>query len=153
MLLLGAVAFWWGAIVLPRLVSLAFPELLSPDAVPPQLNPDEEESLANTVSAIFLLITALLALGNAVVSRRRGAGLIAVGGWTALAVMTASVAWEEKADFKGGFAPAAGRWLFGELWSRNWLTDSTDSPTSRRSLAAVWRRRWTPESGRPAFAR
>ena len=38
-----------------------------------------------------------------------------------------------------------------ELWSRNWLTDSTDSPTSRRSLAAVWRRTWTPEGGRPAF--
>ena len=37
-----------------------------------------------------------------------------------------------------------------ELWSRNWLTDSTDSPTSRRSLAAVWRRTWTPEGGRPA---
>ena len=32
-----------------------------------------------------------------------------------------------------------------ELWSRNWLTDSTDSPTSRRSLAAVCRRTWTPD--------
>ena len=29
-LLLGAVAFWWGLIVVPRLVSLAFPELLPP---------------------------------------------------------------------------------------------------------------------------
>ena len=140
-LLLGAVAFWWGAIVLPRLVSLTFPELLSPDAVPPHLNPDREGSLANTVSAIFLLITALLALGNAVVSRRRGAGLIAVGGWTALAVMTASVAWEEKADFKGGFAPAAGRWLFGELWSNTSVIESAwvlMSPLIMTFVVAMW---------------
>ena len=33
-------------------------------------------------------------------------------------------------------------------WSRNWLTDSIDSPASRRSLAAVWRRMWTPDGRR-----
>jgi len=37
-----------------------------------------------------------------------------------------------------------------ELWSRKRLTSSTDSPTSRRSLAAAWRRMCTPAGGRPA---
>ena len=50
-LLLGAVAFWWGLIVVPRLVSLAFPELLSPDTIPRHLNPDQEGTVANAVSA------------------------------------------------------------------------------------------------------
>ena len=141
MLLLGVVAFWWGAIVLPRLVSLTSPELLSPDAIPRHLDPDKERTVANAVSAASLLIVALLALGNAVVSRRRGAGLIAVGGWTALAVMTASVAWEEKADFRGGFAPAAGRWLFGELWSNTSGIDSSFvlmSPLIMTFVVAMW---------------
>ena len=40
-LLLGAVAFWWGLIVVPRLVSLAFPELLSLDAIPRHLDPEQ----------------------------------------------------------------------------------------------------------------
>ena len=40
LLLLGAVGFWWGAVVVPNLISLAFPEWLSPDAIPRDLNPD-----------------------------------------------------------------------------------------------------------------
>ena len=38
-----------------------------------------------------------------------------------------------------------GRYLLvdaSKLRSRNWLTDSTDSPTLGRSLAAVWRMTW-----------
>ena len=67
-LLLGAVAFWWGLIVVPRLVSLALPDLLPPDAISRHLNPDVEGSLANAVSATALLIAALLAFANVVVS-------------------------------------------------------------------------------------
>ncbi len=37
-----------------------------------------------------------------------------------------------------------------ELWSRKRLTCSTDSPASRRSLAAEWRKMWTPAGGSPA---
>ena len=40
-----------------------------------------------------------------------------------------------------------------ELWSRNRLTSSMDSPASRRSFAALWRKMWTPDSGSPAFFR
>ncbi len=59
-----------------------------------------EGSLANSVSAACLAVVALLALGNAVVSRRQGgAGLITVGGWTLLAVTAAYVAWEEVSEF------------------------------------------------------
>ena len=118
-LLLGAVAFWWGLIFAPPLVSLTFPELLSLDAIPPHLNPDVERNLANAVSATFLLITALLAFGNAVVSRRRALrraqdatqGWIAAGGWTALAVTATFLAVEEVAEFKG----AAGMGALGEI--------------------------------------
>ena len=106
-LLLGLVVFWWGVIVVPRLVSLGFPELLSPDAIPRHLDPEEERMVANAVSAVSLLIVALLALGNAVVSRRGALrqaqdaahGWIASGGWTALAVTAAYLAWEEVSEF------------------------------------------------------
>ena len=124
-LLLGAVAFWWGLIFAPRLVSLTFPDLLSPDAIPPHLNPDTERTVANAVSAIFLLIAALLAFANALRSfgrlrtqhvSRRGAvpqahGWIATGGWTALAVTAAFLAGEEVAEFK----TAAGMIALGEI--------------------------------------
>ena len=41
-LLVGAVVFWWGLIVVPRVVSLALPDLLPPDAIPESLDPDLE---------------------------------------------------------------------------------------------------------------
>ena len=124
-LLLGAVAFWWGAIVAPRLVSLTLPELLPPEAIPRHLDPDSEGNLANAVSAIFLLITALLAFANALRSfgrlrtqdvSRRGAvpqahGWIATGGWTTLAVTATFLAWEEIFEFKA----AAGMSALGQM--------------------------------------
>ncbi len=124
-LLLGAVAFWWGLIFAPRLVSLTFPDLLSPEAIPPHLNPDVERNLANAVSATFLLIAALLAFANTLRSfgrlrtqdvSRRGAvpqahGWIATGGWTALAVTATFLAWEEIFEFKG----AAGMSALGQM--------------------------------------
>ena len=147
-LLLGGVAFWWGAVVAPQLVRMAFPSLLPWDALPRQLNPDLETSVANTVSAASLLIVALLALWNAVVSRRGAVrqaldgahGWIAVGGWTVLAVTTALLAWEEKADFRGGLVPSAGRSLFGELWSHASGIDDTTllSPLIVAFAVVMW---------------
>lgn len=111
-LLLGAVAFWWGAVVFPPLVSAAFPDFLPPDTIPPTLTPDQEGTAANAVSAFFLLITALLAFANAYRSfdrfRTRG-NRITMLGWTALAITTAGLAWEEIAEFK----LAEGIWELG----------------------------------------
>ena len=146
LLLVGLVAFWWGAVVAPQLISLAFPWLLPRGALPPQLNPNAEGSVANTISAGSLLIVALLALGNALrqaqyVSRRRALrpldkrvaqdathGWIAAVGWTALAVGAALLAWEESHEvvgFRSQFVPAAGQSLFGELRSHTSGIDIT----------------------------
>ena len=118
-LLLGAVGFWWGLIVVPRLVSLAFPELLAPDAIPRHLDPDSEGNLANAVSAIALLITGLLALGNAVVSRgglRQAGGWIAAGGWTVLGATAIYLAWEEVSEFHAEGTRALGETLLGTAY-------------------------------------
>lgn len=117
-LLVGAVAFWWGAIVVPRLVSLAFPQVLAPESIPWHLNPDQDGSGTNAVSAAALLIAACLALGNAVISRRMKAGRTAVGGWTTLALTAAYLAWEEVSDFHVRSLDPIERFVFGdELFS------------------------------------
>ena len=113
LLLLGAVGLWWGGHVGPQLFSLAFPTLLSPDLLPPQLNPEQDGSLANTVSAVALLTAAVLALGNAVASRLKAAGWIAVSGWTLLAIAAAYLAWEEVSDFHVTDLDPIGRAIFG----------------------------------------
>ncbi len=124
-LLLGAVAFWWGAIVVPRLVSLTFPELLPHDALPSNLDPDDEGSLANGVSALLLLVTALLALANAIVSYRRARrlsdgprtqGWIAAAGWAALAITTAYLAWEEVSEFHAEGTRGLGETVLGAAY-------------------------------------
>ncbi|MCY3801128.1 MAG: hypothetical protein OXG46_06085 [Chloroflexi bacterium] len=99
LLLLGAVAFWWGAVVTPQLISLALPTILPWGSISLQLQPDVEGNLVNAVSAASLLIVALLAVANALRSRRRGAGLIAVGGWSATAITSAYLAWAEISEF------------------------------------------------------
>ena len=128
-LLLGTVAFWWGAVVVPQLVSLAFPELLPPSPILRHLNPDNEGTVANTVSAVALLTVAMLAFVNALrlfgrlrahdVRRSKAVRLfdrlgsrdwIAAGGWTALAITATFLAWEEIAEFK----LAAGIWELGK---------------------------------------
>ena len=98
-LLLGAVAFWWGLIVVPRLVSLAFPELLSLDAIPRHLDPDKEGTVANAVSAASLLIVALLAFVMVRQAHHARSYWITTGGWTVLAVTAAYLAWEELSEF------------------------------------------------------
>ena len=113
LLLVGAVVFWWGGHVGPKLFSLAFPALLPPDALPPQLNPELDGGLANMVSTVALVIAALLALGNAVDCRLRAAGRVAVGGWTVLALTAAYLAWEELSDFHATDLGPIGRSIVG----------------------------------------
>ena len=101
LLLLGAVVFWWGAIVLPQLISFTVPEMLPRGALPRHLNPDTEGSLANAVSAASFAVVALLALGNTSRSLRiqnAQKNWIAVGGWAALAVTAVYLTVDETVD-------------------------------------------------------
>ena len=139
-LLLGVVAFWWGAVVAPQLISLSFPSLLPWSALPLQLNPDVEASAANTVSAAALLIVALLALAMVRQAHHARSYWITTGGWAVLAVTAALLAWEEKVDLRGRLVPAAGKSLFGELWSHASGMDVTVvlSPLIVAFLVAMW---------------
>ena len=116
LLILGAVLFWWGGVVVPNLISLAFPAWLPPESIPRDLNPDIdwEGRLANRVSAAALLVLAVLAFSSAEASRRRSAGWVVIGGWTALAATAILLAWEEMSDFHATALPGLGRQLFGE---------------------------------------
>ena len=116
LLILGAVLFWWGGVVVPNLVSLAFPAWLSPESIPRDLNPDIdwEGRLANRVSAAALLALAVLALVSAEVSRRRSDGWVAVMGWTVLAGTAAFLFWEETTDFHATELPGLARSVFSE---------------------------------------
>ncbi|MYD93886.1 MAG: hypothetical protein F4Y02_09380 [Chloroflexi bacterium] len=99
LLLVGAVVFWWGAFVIPRLVSLVFPEWLSPASIPWHLNPEQEGSVANVLSAVSFLTVGLLGTANAVVGYRAMAGWVAVGGWGVLAVAAALASLNELLDY------------------------------------------------------
>ena len=103
---MGAVAFWWGAVVIPQLLRLLFPELLPAGATPWQLHPDQEGNVANAVSAAALSTLASLALATAVRNGCRRAGWIAIGGWAALAATGAYLAWEEVVGFHTTLKPA-----------------------------------------------
>ncbi len=113
LLLLGAVVFWWGGYVIPQLLALGFPAVLSSEALPLHLNPEHEETFANIVAATALSTLAILALVNAVVAHRKAAGRIAIGGWTATALTAAYVAFEEVSDFHATGLTALERSVFG----------------------------------------
>lgn len=115
LLLLGVVTFWWGAVVIPNLLSLALPGLLSPDAIPRDLDPDVdwEGRLANRVSIAALLGLAVLALAAALSSGRRSAGWIAIAGWVGVAAAACVLAWEESSDFHATVLPRWARKVFG----------------------------------------
>lgn len=101
LLLLGVMIFWWGGYVATHLFSLAFPELLPPwDPILGRLDADNEGTIANAVSAAGLACVSALALAAAAVSFRRSAGWIAAGGWAALTLTAAALAFEELAEFK-----------------------------------------------------
>ena len=122
--LVVAVVFWWGGVVIPRLISLVLPEWLPPEAIPRDLNPDLdlEGRLANRVSAGALMVLAFLALINAGVSRRTAAGRIAVIGWFVLGVATGYLAWEEVSDFHvASIALGVGRAVFGVVSQYLWV--------------------------------
>ena len=116
LLLLGGVLFWWGGVLVPNLVSLAFPAWLPPESIPRDLNPeiDWEGRLANRVSAAALLVLAVVAIVSAEVSRRRTDGWIVVAGWTVLAGTAAFLFWEETSDFHATELPGLARSVFSE---------------------------------------
>ena len=61
--------------------------------------------------------------------------------------------WVNSAAFQHGHKTHSSQGPVGtasELWSRKRLTSSMDSPMSRRSFAAEWRKTCTPASGSPA---
>ncbi len=115
LLLLGAVLFWWGGVVVPNLVSLAFPGWLAPESIPRDLNPDidYEGRLANRASTAALLVLGVLAMLAAVVSRGRGEGRIAVGGWAVLSGTALVLGWEETTEVHSTIVPAIGSRLLG----------------------------------------
>ncbi len=119
-LLPSLMAFWWSAVVVPRLVSLAFPQWLPSGAIPWHLNPDKEGSAANAVSAAALATAALLTLGAAAASHRRGDGRFAVGGWTIVAITSAYLAWEEISGFHVTFGRKVIASVFGIQNSQLW---------------------------------
>lgn len=114
-LLLGAVIFWWGAVVAPNLISLAFPGWLSTESIPRDLNPDIdfEGRLANRVSTLALVVLGALAMLNAVVSRRRNKGRLVVGGWTLLSGTAFLLGLEETTEVHSTIVPAIGSQLLG----------------------------------------
>ena len=106
-------AFWWGGIVIPRLLSLSSSALLPPDALPGSLDPEFEGTIANSVSAAALIVLSLLSFANVADSLRRAAGRIAVGGWLVMTLAATFLAWEELSDFHTTGLVEIERSLFG----------------------------------------
>ena len=125
--------------------SLRSPSCFHPKPFRGIWDPDSEGNLANAVSAIFLLITALLAFANALRSfgrlrtqdvSRRGAvpqahGWIATGGWTTLAVTATFLAWEEIFEFKAAAGMSAlGQMVLGTAYDGTLWPVVVESPDS-----------------------
>ena len=95
LILLFAIVFWWGAVFGTQIFSLVFPQVLSPESIHDDLNPDRDGTLANTVSTAAFLIFSMLALANVVTGHRRKSGLAVVGGWIVLAMTAIILAVED----------------------------------------------------------
>ncbi|MCY4113560.1 MAG: hypothetical protein OXG33_06435 [Chloroflexi bacterium] len=122
-LLLVAVAFLWGLILVPRLFSIAFPEWLPVDVIRQlQLDPEQEGSLANAASAFTFAVAAILALANAVGSWRTASGGVVVGSWVAPAVVLGLLAWNEIADAHSTDLPVFGAHLDQSPWALSLLS-------------------------------
>ncbi len=98
LLLLGAVAFWWGLVVAPRLFSLAFPARLPPDVLPAWTDPNWDGRLADRVSALTMLAVALQAGYTCIRLRHPPTKFVSRAGWAVLAVTLATVAFAEVSD-------------------------------------------------------
>ena len=139
MLLRSAVAFWWVGVVGTRLVILVFPGWLPPETLHGPLDPEQEGSFANVVSAVAFLVVALLALGNAVISYRKAAGWIAVGSWVGLVVVAALLAWTEIADVHNILLADAVMMVFGaDLAMAPWTKPALLSPLVVAFALAMW---------------
>ncbi|MYA60849.1 MAG: hypothetical protein F4X40_09940 [Chloroflexi bacterium] len=115
LLLLSAVATCWGGFVVPQLISLAFPELLPPSALPRYLDPGIEGTPANAIWAAALLAVAVLALANAISGPSRDQSWVLVAGWTILALATTYLAWDElSTDLHKETLAGLRRTVFGE---------------------------------------
>ena len=112
LVLVGAIVFWWGGFVVPRLVSLAFPELLSSWSIPWHMNPELEGSLANVVSAASFLAVSLVATTHVVVAHRRSAGRVVVGGWAVVAGGAVLSGVDEVLDYHDGILSALKQLVF-----------------------------------------
>ncbi len=97
-LLIGAVTFWWGGVVAPRLISLAAPARLPPEAIPAWTDPHWDGQLADLVLAASLLSAALLSLAACLRPGTPRAGLFARGGWATLAATVLYLSWAEISD-------------------------------------------------------
>ena len=93
--LLSAVVFWWGGVVGPQIFALIFPQLLPLDAIPDDLNPNLDGTLANMVSTAAFLVVAFLSCVNGAIGYHRKSGWVVVGGWIVLALTLTFLAVED----------------------------------------------------------
>lgn len=112
--LIAVIAFWWGAYVAPRLVSIAFPGVLPGERIPEWLDAEVNESLTNSLSAALLAAAAGLMAANAVRARRESDSRIATTGWSILAGVTLLVCIAELTEAHISGPEALGHAVFGQ---------------------------------------
>ena len=118
-LVLGTVAFWWGLVVVWRLIDYAAVSTGARAAQPfvqHHLNADLEGNLANSVSGAVFLVTALLAGRAAVVERRRLAPGFVVGGWVAVGLIAAILGLEDLVNARRMFEQLQVIDRLGQQW-------------------------------------
>ena len=104
-----------GRIRRPATRQSGIPQATSARRPPRGLDPGIEGTAANAISATALLIVSLLAFANAIIWCRGRDRWGIVGGWAALAVTSAYLAWDElKTDLHGEATDVLRRAVFGE---------------------------------------